>query len=158
MILYYIIFQYIFFKFIIMIILFVFLQAKIIVERTYEELQTTTDLNFLKNLQSPTTPDNQSIFINNGGDFNVSKRSICNRKISATSNVSLLCDSKENTNQGEQEKIVEIRSSGNISWDTYLSYFLNGGNVCKLLYLIFSSILFQTASSCVDLWITYWYF
>lgn len=126
-------------------------------ERTYEELRTT-DLNFLKNLHSPTTLDNQSTFINNSDVFSVSKRSICDRKISATSNVSLLYDSKENTNQEEQEKIVELRSSGNISLDTYLSYFLNGGKIYKLLYLICSCILFQIASSSGDLWITYWYF
>jgi len=112
----------------------------------------------LKNLQFPTTSDNQSIFINNDVDFNVDKRSICDRKISVTSNVSLLCDSKENTNQEEQEKIVEIRSSGSISWDTYLSYFLNGGKISKFLCLIFLCILNQTMLSCGDLWITYWYF
>jgi len=126
------------------------------VKSTYEELQTT-DLSFLKSLQSPVTPDNQSIFINNDSDCSVGKKSIFDRKISATSDVSLLCDSKKNINQEEQVKIVEIRSSGNISWDTYFAYFLYGGKLSKILYIIFTSILCQTAASCADLWITYWY-
>lgn len=123
---------------------------------TFEGLQTT-DLNFLKSLPSPVTSDNQSTFINNDTDYNVNEKSIFDRKISATSDVSLLCDSKENTNQQEQMKIVEIRSTGNISWNTYSAYFLDGGKINKILFLIFTCILAQTVSSCGDLWITYWY-
>lgn len=126
-------------------------------KRTYEELQTT-DLSFLKSLQSPMTSDNQSMIINNENDFNVAKKSIFDRKISAASDVSLLGDSKEITNQEEQAKITEIRSSGNISWDTYLAYFVGGGKISTILYLIFASILSQTVASSGDLWITYWYF
>lgn len=126
-------------------------------ECTYEELQTT-DLSFLKSLQSPDTPTNQSIFTNNDSDYSVIKKSIFDRKISETSDVSLLCDSKENINQEKQVKIVEIRSSGNISWDTYLAYFLDEGKISKLLYLIFTSILSQILASGGDFWITYWYF
>ncbi|XP_008188570.1 multidrug resistance-associated protein 4 isoform X1 [Acyrthosiphon pisum] len=129
--------------------------AQRIVESTYEELQTI-DLSFLKSPQSPVTPDNQSISFNNDSDYSVGKKSIFDRKISATSDVSLMYDSKENTNQEEQVKIVEIRSSGNISWDTYLAYFLDGGKISKILSLIFTSILYQTVASCGDLWITYW--
>ncbi|XP_060873076.1 ATP-binding cassette sub-family C member 4-like isoform X2 [Metopolophium dirhodum] len=129
--------------------------AKIIAESTYEELQTT-DLSFLKSPQSQVTPDNQSICINNNSDYSVGKKTKFDRKISATSDVSLLCDSKENTNQEEQVKIVEIRSSGNISWDTYSAYFLDEGKISKILCLIFTSILSQTVASCGDLWITYW--
>jgi len=127
------------------------------VESTYEELQTT-DLSFLKSPQSVVTPDNQSISINNDSDYSVRKKSIFDRKVSATSDISLLYDSKENTNEEEQVKIVEIRSSGSISWDTYLAYFLDGGKISKLLCLIFTGILYQTVASCGDLWITYWYF
>lgn len=72
--------------------------------------------------------------------------------------MSLLCDSKENTNQEKQVKIVETRSSGNVSWDTYLAYFLDEGKISKILYLIFTSILSQILASGGDLWITYWYF
>jgi len=127
------------------------------VRRTYEELQTT-DLSFLKSLQSPITPDNQSIFTNNERNFNIRKMSLSERKMSATSDVSLLSNSKEITNREEQAKIVEIRSSGNISRDTYSAYFLAGGKISTILYLIIASILSQTISSCEDLWITYWYY
>jgi len=127
------------------------------VECTYEELQTT-DLSFLKSLQSTVTPTNQSIFTNNDSDNSIGEKSIFNRKISETSDVSLLCDSKDNINQEKQVKIVEIRSSGIVSWDTYLAYFLDEGKISKILCLIFTSIFFQTLSSCGDLWITYWYF
>lgn len=110
-------------------------------------------MSFLKYLQSPATPDN---LIDNDCDYSVGKKSTLDRKISITSNVSLLCDSKENVNHEEKVETVEIRSSGNISWDTYLAYFIEGRKKSKLLFLIFTCILSQVVTSGGDLWITYW--
>lgn len=124
----------------------------IVVERTYEEIQAS-DLSFLKYLQSPVTPDN---LIDNDCDYSVGKNSTLDRKISITSNVSLLRDSKENINHEEQVENVEMRSSGNISWDTYLAYFIDGRKKSKLVYLILTCILSQVVTSGGDLWITYW--
>jgi len=120
--------------------------------RTYEEIQAS-NLSFLKYLQSPVTPDN---LIHNDCDYSVGKTSTLDRKISITSNVSLLCESKENINYEEQVENVEIRSSGNISWDTYLAYFMDGRKKSKLVYLIFTCILCQIVASSGDLWISYW--
>lgn len=120
--------------------------------RTYEEIQAS-DLSFLKYLQSPVTPDN---LIDNDCDYSVGKTSTLDRKISITSNVSLLCESKENINHEEQVENVEMRSSGNISWDTYLAYFMDGRKKSKLVYLIFACVLSQIVASSGDLWISYW--
>jgi hypothetical protein len=126
-------------------------------ERTYEEIQAS-DLSFLKYLQSPVISENQNIPIDNDCDYSADKKSILDRKTSVTSDVSLLCDSKENTNHEEQVKKVEMRSSGNISWDTYLAYFLSERKKSKVLCLIFTCFLSQLTISCGDIWITYWYF
>ncbi|XP_060851718.1 ATP-binding cassette sub-family C member 4-like isoform X2 [Rhopalosiphum padi] len=128
----------------------------ITMERTYEEIQAS-DLSFLKYLQSPEVmSDNQNIPIDNDCDYSADKKSILYRKTSVTSDVSLLCDSKENTNHEEQVKKVEMRSSGNISWDTYLAYFLSERKKSIVLCLIFTCFLSQLTISCGDIWITYW--
>ncbi|XP_050059327.1 ATP-binding cassette sub-family C member 4-like isoform X1 [Aphis gossypii] len=124
----------------------------VVAVRTYEEIQAS-DLSFLKYLQSPVTPDN---LIDNDCDYSVGKTSTLDRKISITSNVSLLCESKENINHEEQVENVEMRSSGNISWDTYLAYFMDGRKKSKLVYLIFACVLSQIVASSGDLWISYW--
>jgi len=110
-------------------------------------------LSFLKYLQSPVTP---ATVIDNDCDYSVGDNSTLDRKISITSNVSLLHDSKENINHEEQVENVEMRSSGNISWDTYLAYFIDGRKKSKLVYLILTCILSQVVASGGDLWITYW--
>jgi len=127
----------------------------IIMERTYEEIQAS-DLSFLKYLQSPVISDSQYIPDDNDCDYSADKKSILDRKTSVTSDVSLLYDSKENTNHEEQVEKVEMRSSGNISWDTYLAYFLNERNKSKVLCLILTCFLSQLTISCGDIWITYW--
>lgn len=119
------------------------MQANIKVNGTFEEIQLS-NLSFTECIQSLVTPDIESVLDDNDDtDYSVRKKSMIDRTLSTTSDVSLLCDVNENKNQDEQVKNVETRSTGNVSRDIYLLYFLNGGSKIKISYLIFTFILSQ---------------
>jgi len=72
---------------------------------------------------------------------------------------SIISSSGENNHSEDQVEpngIIESRSSGNISYAVYLSYFLASGNKCKILFFIFICIITQVLTSAGDFWITYW--
>lgn len=55
-------------------------------------------------------------------------------------------------------KVTELRSTGKISYNVYLSYISAGGNSCKIIFFILICILTQLSLSGGDLWIAYWYY
>lgn len=74
------------------------------------------------------------------------------RQESVLSN-SIVDDAKVETKPMET---AETHLSGNVSFGVYLSYFLAGGNRCKLLTFLLMCIFTQGLTSAGDYWITYW--
>lgn len=55
------------------------------------------------------------------------------------------------------KEIEETRSSGNIAWSVYSSYFSAGGNSLKMFLFVFICIFSQMLTSGGEYWITVWY-
>lgn len=83
--------------------------------------------------------------------------SIISRRLSVQSVSSSIDENKPSEPQGEPTEVAETRSSGNISFTVYSSYFSAGGNVCKISFLLFMCIFTQVLASGGDYWITFWY-
>lgn len=56
----------------------------------------------------------------------------------------------------EPEETQELMEKGTMSGSVYTQYWLEGGGPALLLFLVFSLIIAQIASSGCDYWVTYW--
>lgn len=56
----------------------------------------------------------------------------------------------------EPEETHELMEKGTMSGSVYKQYWHEGGSWALLLFLIFSLIIAQIASSGCDYWVTYW--
>lgn len=56
----------------------------------------------------------------------------------------------------EPVKVVDTRSSGNVSRDVYFSYVFACGNIWKICFILFILIFTQVLSTAEDYWISYW--
>jgi ATP-binding cassette subfamily C (CFTR/MRP) protein 4 len=59
--------------------------------------------------------------------------------------------------QEEPIEVAETRSSGNISFTVYSSYYSAGGNVFIKTFLLFIYIFTQILITGEECWITFWY-
>lgn len=55
------------------------------------------------------------------------------------------------------KKDEEIRSSGNVLYSIYVSYFSAGGSICKLAIFFLMFIFTQILITGGDYWINFWY-
>lgn len=124
-------------------------------EGTYQELQSS-DLEFAKLLDTSLQPtveksDKKS---KNADTDNLNPRNISLRRNSIQS-VSLSTDGESKIDQPHE--VTETQLSGNVPFTVYTSYFSAGGNICKILLLIFMCIFTQVFASGGDYWLTFWY-
>lgn len=130
-----------------------------VIESSYQELQTS-GLDFTK-LFKPSTEianllDNECK-IDKSCNNNIARSIPYIRQESILSVGSLMDETKFNDTITEPVEISGTRSSGNISFNVYLSYIFAGGHVCKVICLIFVCCFTQVLASGGDYWITYWY-
>lgn len=130
-----------------------------VTEGSYQELQTS-GLDFTK-LFKPSTEiavlsDNECK-MDKSCNNNVARSIPYIRQESILSITSSIDETKFNDAITEPVEIAETRSSGNVSFNVYLSYILAGGHVCKVICLIFVCCFTQVLASGGDYWITYWY-
>jgi len=131
----------------------------VVTEGSYQELQTS-GLDFTK-LFKPSTetavlPDNECK-IDKSCNNNIARSKLYIRQESILSVASSIEETKFSDTITEPVEIAETRSSGNISFNVYLSYILAGGHMCKVICLILVCIFTQFLTSSGDYWITYWY-
>lgn len=120
-------------------------------EGTHDELKQS-NFDYAKLLQSPVNTidihKNDSLSkINN----NIDKKSSFHPIASS--------DIKYKFNEDRKKPIerLETRSSGSIAHNVYLSYFIAGGKIYKILLFTFICIFTEVLASSGNLWITYWY-
>jgi len=65
-------------------------------------------------------------------------------------------ENKLNETQVAPIEVAETRSSGKVSHSVYLSYISAGGNIFKILFLVFICIFTQVLGTGGDYWISYW--
>lgn len=135
-------------------------KAKVLIEGSYQELQTS-GLDFTKLLKSSTEkailPNDECKTEKSSTYSNTARSTAYIRQESVLSVASSNEDTKCNDMTTEPVEIaVETRSSRNISFNVYLSYFFAGGHWCKVICLILVCVLTQVFSCGADYWITYW--
>jgi len=79
------------------------------------------------------------------------------RQTSIQSITSSIEDFQFNEFQEQPAEVSESRTSGSVSKNVYSSYFLAGGNGCKIFFFFIICILTQVLASGGDFWMTYWY-
>jgi len=130
----------------------------VVTEGSYQEHQTS-GLDFTK-LFKPSTEvavlSNNECKMDKSCNNNIARSKSYIRQKSILSVASSTDETKFN-HITEPVEIAETRSSGNISFNVYLSYILSGGHVCKVICLIFVCCFTQVIASGGDYWITYWY-
>lgn len=117
---------------------------------SYDELKQS-NLDYTKLLQSPMN----TIAVHENDSSNKINNSI-DQKLS-TNIVKLSDKCKVNEDRANPIEVLEVRSSGSVTYDVYLSYFIAGGKIYKILLFFFACIFTQVLVSSGDLWITYWY-
>ncbi|XP_026820568.1 probable multidrug resistance-associated protein lethal(2)03659 isoform X1 [Rhopalosiphum maidis] len=128
--------------------------AKILAKGTYEEL-CASNIDLTNYIQASELPDDKYI-ISDESILNTEQKSTFKRRASVASIISESGENNHSEDQVEPSGIIESRSSGNISYTVYLSYFLASGKKCKILFFIFICIITQVLTSAGDFWITYW--
>ncbi|XP_022166670.1 probable multidrug resistance-associated protein lethal(2)03659 isoform X2 [Myzus persicae] len=133
--------------------------AKVTVEGSYKELQSS-GLDFTKLLGSSTET---AVLTNNeckNEKSNTESSEIHStytaQKLSVPNVASSVEDTEINDVHPEPVNMDETRSSGNVGFNIYSSYFFAGGHFCKVLSLLSVCIFTQVLASGSDYWITYW--
>jgi len=133
-------------------------QGNVLAEGSYQDLQNS-DFDFTKILGSPavettTQSYNENISKNTSPK---SKRIAYSRQTSIQSMASSIGDIQFNEYQEQPAEVAETRTSGSVSKNVYLSYFLAGGSVFKIFFFFTICIITQVLASGGDFWMTYWY-
>ncbi|XP_025202264.1 probable multidrug resistance-associated protein lethal(2)03659 isoform X2 [Melanaphis sacchari] len=128
--------------------------AKILAKGTYEEL-CASNIDLTNYIQVSKLPNDKYI-ISDKNILSAEQKSTFKRRASVASIISSSDESNHNEDLVEPTRVIESRSSGNISYVVYFSYFLAGGKKYKILFFIFICIITQVLTSAGDFWITYW--
>jgi len=130
----------------------------VVAEGSYKELQTS-GLDYTKLLELSTEtavlPGNDTK-MDKSSHNNIARSISYSRQESIFSVGSSIEETKFSEIITEPEEVVETRSSGNISFNVYMSYIFAGGHLCKVISLILVCICTQFLASGGDYWITYW--
>ncbi|KAL5233639.1 hypothetical protein ACI65C_001049 [Semiaphis heraclei] len=130
--------------------------ANILVEGSYQELQSS-GLDFTKLLKSSEESTSETeIDSKNETNDNLEKISDLSRQGSLKSISSSIDENKLNETHVAPIEVAETRSSGKVSHSVYLSYVSAGGNIFKILFLVFICIFTQVLGTGGDYWISYW--
>jgi len=135
---------------------FFLLQAKVTIEGSYQELQSS-GLDFTKLLESST----ETVVLTDN-EYKNEKSTTESSKIHSTHtaqklSISNAASSVEETEINDVQTInTETCSSGNVGFNIYSSYVFAGGRFCKVFSLLSVCILTQVLASSSDYWITYW--
>lgn len=119
-----------------------------------------SNLDFAKLLRSPTDktvgikPETNTV--NSISDTCLNTRNVFHRQLSIQSATSSIENSEYNEIQAEPPEVVESRTSGNVSFSVYSSYFFAGGNRFKVFFFFFICVFAQVLGTSGDLWMTYW--
>lgn len=129
-----------------------------VTEGSYKELQTS-GLDFTKLLESSNEtadlPNNKSK-VDKSSNNNIARPISYTRQDSILSVTSSVEETKYSEIITEPVEVAETRSSGNVSFNVYMSYIFAGGHLCKVISLILVCICTQALASGGDYWITYW--
>ncbi|CAI6363288.1 unnamed protein product [Macrosiphum euphorbiae] len=132
--------------------------AKVVAEGSYKELQTS-GLDYTKLLELSTEtavlPGNDTK-MDKSSHNNIARSISYSRQESILSVGSSIEETKCREIITEPEEVAETRSSGNISFNVYMSYIFAGGHLCKVISLILMCTCTQFLASGGDYWITYW--
>jgi len=130
----------------------------VVTKGSYKDLQTS-GLDFIKLLESSTET---AVLASNGSKMDKSSNNNIARSISYIRQESVLSvassieENKFSEIITEPVEVAKTRSSGNISFNVYMSYIFAGGHLCKVISLILVCICTQILASGGDYWITYW--
>jgi len=130
----------------------------VVTEGSYKELQTSgLDFTKLLELSTDTTvlPGNDSK-MDKSSNNNIARSIPYIRQESVLSVTSSIEETKFSEIITQPGEVAETRSSGNISFNVYMSYIFSGGHLCKVISLILICIYTQVLASGGDYWITYW--
>jgi len=130
----------------------------VVTEGSYKELQTSgLDFTKLLELSTDTTvlPGNDSK-MDKSSNNNIARSIPYIRQESVLSVTSSIEETKFSEIITQPGEVAETRSSGNISFNVYMSYIFSGGHLCKVISLILICICTQVLASGGDYWITYW--
>lgn len=125
-------------------------------EGTYNEIQAS-NLDFAKLLLSSVELSNETDNESSNKN-NIDSKLMFDRQTSIRSAVSSNGKSKTSDDQRKPNEVIEKRSSGNISFNVYLTYLFAGGREFKIIFFICICILTQICVSSGDVWITHWYY
>jgi len=138
---------------------FFVLQAKVTMEGSYQELQSS-NLDFTKLLES----SSETVVLTDN-EYKNEKSIIESSKIHSAHTAQKLSVSNAASSIEETEisdvhiqpvNMAETCSSGNVGFNIYSSYIFTGGGFCKVLSLLSVCILTQVLASGSDYWINYW--
>lgn len=135
---------------------FFFHQGSIIVEGSYQKLQTS-GLDFTKLLGPPeydaaeTESDSKNMTTNNLDPFPITFRKNSTLSVSSSN---LTCKTFD-----DHSELIEMKkndSPGENMPNLYFSYISAGGNVYKITFLLFMFVITQVLASGADFWIMFW--
>ncbi|CAI6361191.1 unnamed protein product [Macrosiphum euphorbiae] len=128
--------------------------AKVVAEGSYKELQTS-GLDYTKLLELSTEtavlPGNDTK-MDKSSHNNIARSISYSRQESILSVGSSIEETKCREIITEPEEVAETRSSGNISFNVYMSYIFAGGHLCKVISLILMCICTQFLASGGEYW------